>query len=447
MDNPLADNRLAYIDQGSFLALRALGHEPLQQFIWLYDHDVDIDRLRQLHHNLGYTLLGRRIERSPLPFGRHRWVTAHEQSPLDVSAPRPRAEFQAWLDEKATARPIDPEQGPAWRMAVVPFTDGGAGLTLIASHSVGDVGAMLLSLVYASMGKKLDLGYPQPGSRVRKEAIREDLADTMRAVPEMGRAIRAGAAVAREAKGESSSVRSRPRRLRKRSDTSTVIRPSVAAFVPIDEWDRRAKELEGNAGAFVAGFAARLGMLRGRVEPDGLVTLQYPVGDRGEGDVRANALTGMTVRVDPREVVHSLAAVRAEIKSELTKLAEAQNALMAPLPLAPVTPRRLVKRLEKLALGEGRPVGCSNLGDMPPPVGQPDGTAAEYFWARGVEWPIGRETLDGIGGSLFLGSGRILGKVILAVTAWQVGTDNSIADLKRLVEQGLDDFGLSGTFV
>ena len=55
------DNLLAYIDQGSFLALRAFGHEPLGQYVWVYEHDIDIDRLRQLHRNLGDGLLGRRI--------------------------------------------------------------------------------------------------------------------------------------------------------------------------------------------------------------------------------------------------------------------------------------------------------------------------------------------------------------------------------------------------
>jgi hypothetical protein len=80
------DNLLAYIDQGSFLALRAFGHEPLGQYVWVYEHDIDIDRLRQLHRNLGDGLLGRRIERSPLPFGRHRWVAAPHQAALDVAA-------------------------------------------------------------------------------------------------------------------------------------------------------------------------------------------------------------------------------------------------------------------------------------------------------------------------------------------------------------------------
>ena len=55
------DNTLAYIDQGSFLALRALGRGPLIQFTWIYDRAVDLDGLRRFHANLGFGLLGRRI--------------------------------------------------------------------------------------------------------------------------------------------------------------------------------------------------------------------------------------------------------------------------------------------------------------------------------------------------------------------------------------------------
>ena len=82
----------------SFLGLRALGRGPLQQFIWLYDRDIDLDGLRRFHQNLGNTLLGRLIARSPLPFGRHRWVAAPVQAELGhAPAPRPRSELQEWL--------------------------------------------------------------------------------------------------------------------------------------------------------------------------------------------------------------------------------------------------------------------------------------------------------------------------------------------------------------
>ncbi len=54
---------------------------------WLYEHAVDFDELKRFHYNLGYGLLGRLIERSPLPFGRHRWGL---RSPAVGNRHRPR---------------------------------------------------------------------------------------------------------------------------------------------------------------------------------------------------------------------------------------------------------------------------------------------------------------------------------------------------------------------
>jgi len=89
------------MDQASFLALRARDQPQLVQWVWVYERALDFDGLERFHHNLGYGLLGRLIERSPLPFGRHRWVAAHHGPALDVSEhARPRAEFSAWVDER-----------------------------------------------------------------------------------------------------------------------------------------------------------------------------------------------------------------------------------------------------------------------------------------------------------------------------------------------------------
>src|ERR1700722_17903071 len=109
------DNRLAFFDQATFLSLRATGREQLMQIVWIYEHPLDMDKMMRTFRNAGYGLMGRRIERSPLPFGRHRWVSALGQ-PLDIDIEdraRPRAELSDWLDERAQLR-VDPESGPGW---------------------------------------------------------------------------------------------------------------------------------------------------------------------------------------------------------------------------------------------------------------------------------------------------------------------------------------------
>lgn len=125
------DNRLALTDQAMFLALRATGEESLAQLVWVYEHAVNADAVRTFHANLGFGLFGRRIETSPLPFGRHRWVAATgPAAPLDIEEiARPRTELMDWADERA-GLPLDPETGPGWRLGMLPMTDGSTAISL-----------------------------------------------------------------------------------------------------------------------------------------------------------------------------------------------------------------------------------------------------------------------------------------------------------------------------
>ena len=63
-----------YTDQALLLALRSAGQQAVMQVVWLYEHPIDLDGVRRFHRDFGHGLAGRRIERSPLPFGRHRWI-------------------------------------------------------------------------------------------------------------------------------------------------------------------------------------------------------------------------------------------------------------------------------------------------------------------------------------------------------------------------------------
>src|ERR1700757_3264723 len=107
------DNRLAHMDQVSFLGLRALGYGALVQFNWIYNRPANIAGLRRFHRNLGYGLLGRRVQRSPLPFARDRWVFSRGPADVDIAeTPRPRADLSAWTYERACLA-LDPEYGPS----------------------------------------------------------------------------------------------------------------------------------------------------------------------------------------------------------------------------------------------------------------------------------------------------------------------------------------------
>jgi hypothetical protein len=440
------DNQLDYFDQAAFLSLRALGRETLQQAMWIYDHGVDMEGLRRFHRNLGQGLLGRRIERSPLPFGRHRWVAAPDQHNFSIATTaRPRSDLGAWLDEQAAVR-IDPERGPSWRLSVLPLEDGGTAVTMVVSHMVADGAASILSALLAVKGMTWDLGYPPPGSRARGRALREDFAALRRSAPDMARAVKAAVRLAREDTEELRSSAERTTAATSQQQQPVIV-PSVCAFVDIPEWDQRAASLGGTPNALLTGLAARIGKLRGRVDSAGQVMLQLPVSQRTESDTRANALTGVSVMAQPDEVTTTLTGIRAAVKEALIGRGDEQHKLLATVPLTPLTPKRVARKLHGLAMGVGRPVGCSNVGDADPDVNRPDGTDADFFWARTVEWPITPGELDHMGGLLMIGSLRIHGKVVVSVMNWEPGSVNTREKLRETIEAAIADFGLTATLM
>jgi hypothetical protein len=440
------DSTLAYIDQGSFLGLRALGRGPLAQYTWVYEHQVDLDALRRFHRNLGHGLLGRRIERSPLPFGRDHWVTWRGPADVDIAAnPRPRAEVIDWLDEQIRI-PIDPEAGPSWRLAMQPLVEGGAVITLIASHSVCDGLGLTLAIKQAACGETWELGYPEPNARTRGQALREDTVEFLRAVPDFAKAVVAAVRLARSSGAEmtSSAGRSAPKVVRL-DGAELVSVPSTAVYIDESHWQSRMESLGGTSNSLFAAIAAKMGQAFGRVDENGMVRLQFPVSERTEGDTRANALSGMTVTVDPTDVTTSVRGVRAELKKALSALSESSFDLLGPVALAPLIPPGLARRLEGMALGAGAPVGCSNLLKLDPVVNRPDGTDAEFLILRQVESRTTADILDRLGGTLFLASGQVNGKVSLSVSAWRPGGPNSKDLLNESVRQVLDGFGLAAT--
>jgi len=442
------DNTIDYMDQASFLGLRALGHGPVIQWIWIYSHEVDLDGLRRFHRNLGRGLLGRRIEVSPLPFGRHRWVADSGPGDIEIAPVAiPRAEVADWLGRQSLL-PIDPEHGPVFRLSVQPITEGGAAVTLVASHTVVDGVGLVIAVTEAAGGVTRDLPYPPPGTRTKRQARQEDWLAFRRSVPEMARSVLAAIRVARNNRGELSPGkapgvdRSAPGG---NADEGVVVVPAVTVHVGIEQWDRRSQELGGTPNSLFHGFTTRLGYNLGWLTSDGSVKLSVPVNDRKPAqDNRGNALTGVTMTADPHQVTTDLTGVRASLKAALAGLGEARNELLAPLPLTPLVPKGAARRLEGLVRGD-RVVGSSNVSDMDPLANRPDGTDAEWFAARMAE-RLTRADLRRSGGVFFpVVSGRINGRVYLSIGFADADASTTREQLKGAAEKTLADVGLSGT--
>jgi diacylglycerol O-acyltransferase / wax synthase len=440
-DLTMMSNVLDLVDQTVFLGERATGATCMGQFVWVYDRAIDIDALRQFHHNLRLGRLSRCIERSPLPFGRHRWVSPSDPSDLEIVAtPRPREEFDAWLNEQA-AVPLDAEHGPGWHLAVLPFTEGGAGVSLVVSHCLADGLGGCLAVVDAACGYDNAISWPAAGSRRRWRALREDARQTARDIPGIGRAVVAAARFAGRNRGRAGSATAPAAPLAGADEFITI--PTATIFIDADEWDALAHALGATSNTLLAGLAARLAQRVGRVTADGSVTLAMPVNDRTADDTRANAVTNVDVTVDPAPATTDLREMRAAIKQALIRHREVPDERWALLPLIPLLPKRLFRRMVSVAAGGATSVVSSNLGSVNPATNRPDGTDADYFAMKSLYPGMTKATMHRAGGVLALLSGRAHGQVFVSALAYQPGSSND--DLRQDLSNTLNDFSLTAT--
>ncbi len=444
------DNRLALLDHALFAQDRAAGRNLVIQLGWVYEHAIDFDGLKRFHRNLGYGLLGRRIERSPLPFARHRWVSDRGPSDINIAeCARPRAELSDWTDERSQL-PIDPECGPGWHLGFLPLTDGSTAVSLVVSHYLIDgLGLLLLALADAVLGNTRDLGYPLPRSRTRLRAVVQDARQTAQDAPEIARALIVAAKLARRLWRDTARSRaSRPAALREGDGDDLVVVPAITISIGLDDWDARAKALGGTSHTLVAGLAAKLGERMGRRRAgDGAVTLHLPISERAEGDTRANALLFARISVDPTRVTTDLRDLRAAIKHALKTLRETPDESSQQLPwLTPFTPKRGLKRLSGAMVADpDLPVSCSSLGDAGSVWLRPDGSYAEYIIGPWVVWQqVTRQWLERTGGQMTLVSLRIGDKIRITIDAYKPGAKNTKPALRELAAHTLAEFDLTG---
>ena len=432
-------NVLDLYDQAYFDFERAAEATCALQCVWVYDREIDIEGLRRFHHSLQRGRLSRRMERSPLPFARHRWVAAGVPPALEIEErPRARADFDGWLAERANT-PLDAEQGPGWHLAVLPFTDGGAGVSLVISHCLIDGVGLCEALSEAASGQHNLNDWPAAASRSRWQALREDARQTARDIPGIGRAVVAAAQFARRQPGQGTTPVVAP------AAGESVALSTTTIFLDADQWDARARTLGGTSNTLLAGLAARLAQRAGRLTAEGWATPSIPVNERTAGDTRANAITNVDITVDPALAATDLREIRAATKQALIRHREVPDARWALLPLVPLLPQRLVKQLVGVATGGTTNVVASNLGVLDAAAIGPDGTAADYFAMKSLYPGITTDVMQRTGGVLALLSGRVHRQIFVSVLAYQPGRQNSNDVLQQDISSVLSDFSLTAT--
>lgn len=437
---------LAYIDQATYLSWHATGRSQVVQYIWVYERPVDMEALRRFHRNIGHGFAGRLIERSVLPFGRHRWVAATGPAvPLEVADVRPPSALSDWIDERSQVR-VDPVQGPGWHLAILPMTDGATAVCLVFSHCLLDGGASQRILIDAVTGDTPDFGYRPPRSRKTFEALASDTRQVIRDLPEFGRTVAHFAKYLYNRRGENQSPGAQRSGADGQPDRQVVL-PSVSAIIDQSLWNARAKSLNGTTYALLAGISASLGTRLGRLNPQGSVTMLVAVSDRdGPEDRRGNAMKIATATVDPTPVTTDLTETRSSLRAALAAVRDVPDDTHALLPLTPFIPRRAVKHMADLVFGD-LPVSCSSLGELPVEIARPDGTDADYVMFRPADQNVMRNALERAGGQLVVVGGEIGGIVSIGVVGYQVGAANTREWLADQLVATLTDFDLKATIV
>ncbi|WP_337251558.1 hypothetical protein [Mycolicibacterium boenickei] len=425
---------------------QAVGGASQLQCIWVYNRPVDIDGLRRFHEHLQRGRLSRCIEQSPLPFGRSRWVAPDNLPELEIlESARPREEFDDWLDEQINT-PLDCEHGPGWRLAVLPFTDGGTGVSFVLSRFLTDGVGLCTALTDAALGRDDPISWPAAGSRGRWQALREDARQTLRDIPAMGRGVAAAIRLVRRSRGgavAATAPTSTPPALSPGSG-ECVTHAMATVLVDAEEWDARARALGGTSNSLLVGLAARLAHRAGRVAADGSVEVIMPVDQRAQGDTRANAIGNATVTVDPERAITDLQEIRAAVKQTLIRHREEADNEMAVNAIVPLLPLRLLKAArEATTVVTLNQVGSSNLRVVNPAVGRPDGTEADSFALRVIHLGVTEARMRRLGGIQSVLSGTVNGKVFISAIEYLPGFPNSNDSLKQDLSSALKDFSLT----
>ena len=136
--------------------------------------------------------------------------------------------------------------------------------------------------------------------------------------------------------------------------------------------------------------------------------------------------------------------VRLKFKEAFAELSAVTEELLGPLPLTSLTPKWVARRAAGGGLGTAAlPVGCSNMGENDPAINRADGSDADYSGGRLIEPGISRRVLDGMGGQLFVATGRNRAHVWISINAYLPGRTNSQEALRQDVTDTFAEFGLT----
>lgn len=437
-----ANDVLGYLDQAFFASLRALGRQPIDYYLWLYRHPLDEASVNRFNQRLAQGFLGRLLQRSPLPWGRHRWVANPVPAPVTwYPDSLPVESLPAWRNSLVEL-PLDPEHGPGWRLAVQPLVDGGAALALLVSHTIADGKATNQAITDAVAGRPFEPGFPPPSKRWSPANVVRDSMESLRALPDVWRALKA---LVRQPKADPrlAAPAAEPRPWSEGTTGESVeMLPLAQVIMDQQACEARAAKLGVKSNTLVTAVAVQLAFRLGRLGVGRLVELVLPVSDRQPGDWRGNALRTVTIPADPDNCRLDPSTLLESIRAALQSQNRRSDDPSLILPLIPYVPHWLIRRFERKILPTRVPTTCSLIGELHPDMNRPCGEASLLHIS--IMEPHTVSLLERLGGGLFLVGYRLRGRLIITVIGHKPGRVTNCAELRAHVKAALSDLGLDG---
>jgi len=145
-------------------------------------------------------------------------------------------------------------------------------------------------------------------------------------------------------------------------------------------------------------------------------------------------------------VTTDLREIRDATKQALIRHREVPDERRTLLPLVPLLPQRLIRRMVGVATGGAtNVVVASNIGAAPSAAKRPDGTDADHVALLSRYPGVTRAMMRELGGLLVVHSARVDRQVFVSVLSYQPDRANSNDELRQHVSSALGDFSLTAT--
>lgn len=379
-------SRLTY-DDDLFLRMECVLDVPVvNQIVWRFDTPIARTVLESMWTNLAGGPINRNVERVAVPGARDRWIKASTSLPLDIHdvVLGPDA-LSDWMEHRA-AVPLEPVGGAVWQLAYVDLLDGGSAVSLVASHVVGDGGALTSAAIAAVSGPDDPADFRSAWGDDSPSDLADSLGQIRTAASGLARVVgRAlGSVFSRQPIGQPPAGRT----------ATAVTGPSSAgSFAPstvvvdcsTEQWTAAASAAGGSPNSLLVALALGILTASGRVDESDPVKVSLPVSTRVDGDHRANATSGVSIQVEGGAGYRTdLGPIRRGSKTAFTTLADATHSSDFELakPLMQMLPDALAKWAARSATA---PLClCSNLGTRGAALRSVGGASARSVAMRSI---------------------------------------------------------------